>query len=254
MDTEKVIIQNVSGSMKGSEINTIGYNEFLKKQADSHDMRIPYYIEELYGDRVLIDTGSPFSFGDIPEIVINGTTHKLGKNSLLDCIRKHTFSDVTALLGIDIMSLYDVIISEGTYEVEFIPKGTGMAKINALEEIQIDCGLNVPIFDIKIEGRLTSCFFDTGAHIQYINSAFVTGKTPAGEVEDYYPNFGRFNTNLYEIDIKIGKKPLSSKFGVLPADLELPLSALGIGAIVGMAAFEGHTVCLSAYNESLSLG
>ena len=65
--------------------------------------------------KLLIDTGSPISFGDIRYVKIGGNMHPLSSNHILDDIRKHLGQDISGIIGMDIFNQYNMVLfSDGT--------------------------------------------------------------------------------------------------------------------------------------------
>ena len=199
--------------------------------------QLPHFFYQ--GQKVIVDTGSSQSYGRIDEIVIDGEKLRL-KYPFEGRLSSYMPSDVVALIGMDIIKDFDLIINTETYETEFMKKYCDEL-INCVE---IDQFMSVPTINVNIDGRAIDCLFDTGAHINYINSSMTKGKKPIETVRDFNPIIGEFETNLYDLDVVLRDINKTLKFGNLPGSAETVISS-NVNGIIGMNLFEGKKVLLS---------
>jgi hypothetical protein len=63
----------------------------------------------------------------------------------------------------------------------------------------------------------------------------------AGKKKDFYPGFGHWETELYDIPVTIGGwAPVPTRFGVLPQLLEMGMLAGNVKAIIGADLFHAY--------------
>ena len=194
------------------------------------------------GGAALLDTGSPVSFGDIPSVTIDGRTHPLEKSGLLADIQRNIGNVVVALLGMDILDGYDIIIRKSEMFAELYDARQSVPGI----EIPVTSVMGVPMADVKLNGRRITCALDTGAHIQYIGAEHAQGARATGSTTDFYPGLGRFSTQLYQFAIEIGGESIVTEFGVLPAQLQMLMGMLGAGGILGAGCFRDWNLLICA--------
>lgn len=220
--------------------------------------------------KLIIDTGSPISFGDIDQIEICGHTHKLKSNRLLSEIKKHSEGEFVGLLGMDILRQYNILIKPDRQRSGFrivfddrivncddIEKSidfsmqditeltvldVSFGKEEAEEEedlrqkksgrMEVDFIMGIPVVELEINGAPRKFFVDTGASVSYIKEELVAGKESLGEKEDFYPIIGTFKTESYAIKASLGGMEFNSEMCVLPETLNA-LLANGIDGILG---------------------
>ena len=71
------------------------------------------------------------------------------------------------------------------------------------------------------------------AKISYLNSNFLQGQNVIRAEQDFYPGFGDFETNIYQLQLELFNQLKKYDFGVLPESLELSLSMGGTNGIIG---------------------
>jgi hypothetical protein len=184
------------------------------------------------GARLLIDTGAPTSFGSTRKIIIGGETFDLPSSYM--GLNAEELSDLTGvstigLLGADILNSFDVLID--------VP---GAALTFSQEELSADgdclaLGLfmGIPIIEAKIAGETCRMFFDTGAKLSYFQGDTLASFPSAGNVTDFYPGFGRFETATHMVEMKMGLKTFTVRCGTLPGLLGMTLMMAGVNGIVG---------------------
>ena len=73
---------------------------------------------------------------------------------------------------------------------------------------------------------------DTGARISYMLPGLVQGP-PVGREQDFHPAVGRFETDVYVVDVEFAGLRFRGRFGVLPDALHALLAAAGAEWVVG---------------------
>jgi len=205
-----------------------------------------YVVVNINGIRVLIDTGSPLSLGKINEIEILGNIHPITRNlnNLLNMDELSRYvGNVDAIIGADILNniCYEINLSEGIFRVSNEP----IVPINGFS-LSVNYLNGIPIIQCVIDGNNEQAIFDTGAPISYISEEIANRYNPIGEMEDYHPMFGKFNTKIYEIPVEINGITDNFRFGVLPEQLREALRILGnINNILGFEYLKRFTASIS---------
>jgi hypothetical protein len=201
------------------------------------------------GDQLwLLDTGAPMSVGNAP-VILENTVY-----DVIDTYQGVSISDLNesigvsfdVLLGMDIISRTGIYIDTTTKQVTFGEHLTAYDR-----RIPIDLVMGIPTVSINIGGTTQRLFFDTGAKITYLPASVVKGYRPVTKIRDFYPGFGPFNCDVYEIPADIGQKQVVIQVGVLPEEIERMLLATGTNGILGNSAWHGRQVHYSPANLSL---
>ena len=184
------------------------------------------------GLRLLLDTGSPISISNHSTVsVFDKTinTHKniMGKTSIDDINQSIENANLDALIGADVLSKISFSISLSNKLMEVNP----IINYNEYDSFPLSNFMGIPIIFAIINEKKIKFFLDTGAKISYLNSKFLQGKNEIKEEQDFYPGFGDFQTNIYQLQLELFNQLKKCKFGVLPESLEL---SLGMGETHGI--------------------
>ena len=101
------------------------------------------------------------------------------------------------------------------------------------EMIELGDLMGVPVIEVRIADQNWRMFFDTGAKISYFQDESLTTFPLTGELNDFFPGFGQFQTNTHLVDFEIGASKYSFQCGSLPGLLGMTLSLAGSNGIVG---------------------
>jgi hypothetical protein len=201
-----------------------------------------HLLIELPNGPWLVDTGSPFTFGEFTDEVKAAFVEMTGRTwspskavksvANLDAAAVSGFIDckVQGLIGGDILNLIDVRIdiANGVFETsseKMSLPGSGI-------DMKQTHGL--PVLDVGLsDGRICPMIFDTGAQISYLETELPAGAVAKGNFEDFSPFVGKFSTPTHELDVKLGNLPLSLRFGRLPRNLAAQLPLTGCNGIIG---------------------
>jgi hypothetical protein len=187
---------------------------------------------KLFGEDWLIDTGAPTSFGELDSIVINDKSFKLESDYLgldaeqLSALTRHK---IFGLIGVDILNEFDVVMDVSKEKIVFSNKEITMN--GGILEMHKFMG--IPIIKAGIDGADKNLFFDTGAQISYCHDQDLKDYQAIDMMEDFYPGFGEFKTNVYLVNMTLGNEEFSIRCGVLPSMLAMSLSMGGTEGILG---------------------
>jgi len=186
------------------------------------------------GLRFLIDTGSPITISNHATVSLFGVRvsaqqNIMGHTSIDDINRSIPKANLDALIGTDVLNKISFLISLSNNLLKLNP----VINHNEYNEFSLFNFMGIPIVVSMICGKKIKFFLDTGAKISYLNSLFVKDQQPIRVEQDFYPGFGDFETNIFQIQSELFYQSKKHDFGVLPKSLESSLSIGGTNGIIG---------------------
>ena len=170
---------------------------------------------------ILLDTGSPMSFGNV-KINWRGKKKDLSINmELLDLedLSKTIETRVDAILGAD-------LLLEGPMFLTFVEDRIRLGPAQGVGTI--------PVVDISIDGVLKKVCIDTGAKQSFILSGLVNGIERIGVVKDFHVTIGDFSADLVRLSVQADGKNFPIEAAVVPKHLQGLFDSFGIDAILGL--------------------
>ncbi len=184
-------------------------------------------------EKYLLDTGSPNSFGEGP-FELAGPKRDVSPEML--GLNPKTLSEflgveTKGLIGTDILNSFDSIwdIKEGN-----LVCGENLSLDGEKHPFEFYTG--IPVVAVDVFGEERKFFFDTGAQISYFQSPVLEHCEYIGEVNDFYPGIGRFNTRTYRLPVKLGSEDIEIVAGKLE---EKSLTAMALTALLKMSGITG---------------
>jgi hypothetical protein len=187
---------------------------------------------EVDGHLWLLDTGAPLSFGSTPDFYFEGEQFELESTYL--GLTPETLSGfigvkTTGLLGADVLNSFDIIFNGPAKSIVF--------SLSPLDHegqvVKLDEFMGIPILSATINGNEYRMFFDTGAQISYFQDDALKTFPPAGQMTDYYPGFGQFQTDTHNVEFLIGGSSFFLRCGSLPDLLGMTLMMADTEGIIG---------------------
>lgn len=181
-----------------------------------------HVIVLLGGQRVLLDTGSPMSFGNLPTLRLLGQDYPLQPrhpNTTIAQLAEQVGAPLDALLGQDILGALYYVIDWHGQTVRFSPSPLPFEG----QRFPVEKIAGIPLLNISLSGQSLRVFVDTGAKLSYLAPNLVAGQSSTAEASDFYPGFGAFMTPLYQMPVHIGGLSLNVAFGGLPPRLHASL-------------------------------
>ena len=202
--------------------------------------------------RYLLDTGAPQSFGEHATLTLDGQRFAVQEEFM--GLTAGVLSDLVAqrtdgLLGADVLNQLDLRfdVAGGVVELSRAPlEATG-------ESVPLRFAMGVPIVRASMGGESASLFFDTGAQLSYWQASELQGFEPAGQMSDFYPGFGTFETDTFSVPVSLGARTMVVRCGQLPAMLGMSLMVVGCSGIIGNEVLQTGTAYYLARRSQLVL-
>ena len=189
----------------------------------------------------LFDTGAPTSFGESGEITIDDKCFRLGVSYMglsASTLSHYTGVECRGLIGADILGKFDHLLD--------VPSGKITISTGNLEHtgntLPVSDFMGIPILTARISGCDYRMFFDTGAQISYLQDDAITGFPPAGNITDFYPGVGQFQTDTYQVQVGLGDCAFTLRCGTLPGLLGVTLMMADTSGIIGNQITENRVV------------
>jgi len=220
--------------------------------------KVPYTLVdghimfEVDGKKVLLDTGSPVSLGSCGTLEIDGSVYEVQDSCMTlpwNDLRMLIGIDVDALLGMDVISEFDLTLNPVDSQVTFDREN----RLEDRESVQLRLFAEIPVLEVKIQGRPVKVFFDTGARLSYIDRTLTWAGECLGHEFDFHPSMGRFETQTFMTTVEIDGYEAELKTGVLPESLRRKLIVLGIKGILGTTLLEHYTITFSSRGRCIKL-
>lgn len=199
---------------------------------------------------ILIDTGAPSTIHTSSNLTFCTDNFSSSINYMgltVSKISEMLGTEITTLLGADILSNYKILFDYKNGVVEF-----NKQEINFIgTEIGISNFMGIPIIELNIENQKLKFFLDTGAKLSYLSDSITNNYKSIGTDEDFYPGVGKFETECFEISTSFGDKNFLVKYGNLPTLLQMTLILGGTDGIIGFDFFYNFKVVLDLKNNRL---
>lgn len=199
---------------------------------------------------ILIDTGAPSTIHSSDSLTFCSTNYICSTNYMgmtVSKISEMLGSEITTLLGADILSNYKTlfdyknsVIEFNNQEIEF--EGT---------EVEISNFMGIPVIEMSINNQKLKFFLDTGAKLSYLSNSITSNYVSIGTDEDFYPGVGKFETDCFEISTRFGNTDFIVKYGNLPPLLQMTLMLGGTNGIIGFDFFSNFKIALDLKNNKL---
>jgi hypothetical protein len=182
--------------------------------------------------KIIVDTGSPISFSDVNSIRFLNDRYNRSNHPLLAMIQKYLSSQISGLIGMDILSQYDLSFIYDRALGRWIVKPWHIGIIDG-DRFDVEYYGGVPVVEAWVDGKRGKFFLDTGATVSFIRKGWINHQPYIGEAEDFFPTLGIFSTDLYRCQLKFANREFSDSMGVMPEGLEI-LIPDWIDGIIGL--------------------
>lgn len=230
------------------------------KGIETYDVEVEkgHILLKMDGRRVLLDTGSPFSGGSVSlktvpkQTEVSSDFYAVVKEKMEEVVKETVklsgvkFDD---LLGMDLIKKTNFYLNLKEKKAIFSLKRITKDKIT----IPLSITAGVPKIKASLDKRKTSMIIDTGAFISYFEPEFVNGKSPTRRQQDFYPmlDIGKFETDVYEMEIDLGGEVFMIEGGILPLKLREALKILAdTSALLENSIFQKYAAEFCFLEES----
>jgi hypothetical protein len=199
---------------------------------------------------ILIDTGAPSTIHASSVLTFFSENYNCSTNYMgltVSKISEMLETEITTLLGADILSDYKILFD---YKNEIIEFNKEEIALNG-NEIGISNFMGIPIIELSIDNQTLKFFLDTGARLSYLSHSITSHYVGLGKDEDFYPGVGKFETECFDIKTSFGDNNFIVKYGNLPALLQMTLMLGGTDGIIGFDFFNNFKVVLDLKNNRL---
>ena len=200
---------------------------------------------------ILIDTGAPSTIHASSNLTFYSENYNCSTNYMgltVSKISEMLETEITTLLGADILSDYKILFDYKNEVVEFSKEEINFNG----SEISMSNFMGIPIIEMSIDNQKHKFFLDTGAKLSYLSDSLTSNYESIGTDEDFYPGVGKFQTECFEITTSFGDNNFIVKYGNLPALLQMTLMLGGTDGIIGFDFFNNFTVVLDLKNNRLT--
>jgi hypothetical protein len=199
---------------------------------------------------ILIDTGAPSTINASDSITFCSENYNCSTNYMGLTVSKLSDllgTEITTLLGADILSGYNILFDYKNEIVEFNKQEITFDGA----ETAISNFMGIPVIELSVDSQKLKFFLDTGAKLSYLSKSITSNFESIGTDEDFYPSVGKFETEYFEISTSFGTKNFIVKYGNLPPLLQMTLMLGGTDGIIGFDFFNNFKVVLDLKNNRL---
>jgi len=202
--------------------------------------------------RLLVDTGAPTSVAETTTFSFGGKSFPAVADYMgvtPASLSAHIGSEVSALVGADVLNQYDVLIDSTDRTVRL---DDGTQDLNG-EILPLDFFMGIPIVEAGVGTRTIRMFFDTGAKLSYLSPDLTGDSSRAGREGDFYPGIGEFTTEVFDVDVQLGDESCKLRVGHLPELLQMTLMMADTSGILGTAILSHYAIHYAPRRSSLVL-
>jgi len=204
------------------------------------------------GQMILLDTGSPVSFGSTQKFEFMDQRHQVARDYMgvtTEYISQTIGIPIQLLLGMDVLKglFFQIDVQNGMlhFSQDFIAAGP--------VRIPLETMLDVPYASIGVNGLPRKMFIDTGAKIHYLRKEVLAGQKALDTEKDFYPLVGEFETTVYQLKFELGGEVCSMRCGALPQLLDMSISLAGMDGILGTELYDNYRVTFDPRRQMMSL-
>ncbi|BDG08601.1 pepsin/retropepsin-like aspartic protease family protein [Anaeromyxobacter paludicola] len=195
-----------------------------------------HVLLNLGGVRTFLDTGSQFSFGDVPSLRLLGRDHPIQPDllgqatiaSLRSGLQSHTplprSAVFDALVGLDVL--------RGT-TLEFNWSAKELRVTASSQHSNGSAVPHLPMGTIEVNGKTVTAALDTGAWRSYLVPELAEEVPRTGAFEDYNPILGVLRPELVRTRTVFLGQEQTLDLGVAPPRLAELIRTMGASVLVG---------------------
>lgn len=199
---------------------------------------------------ILVDTGAPSTIHSADNLSFCSENYSCSTNYMgltVSNISDMLGTEITTLLGADILSDYKILFDYRNEVIEFNKQEIDFAGTQTV----ISNFMGIPVIEMSIDKQNLKFFLDTGAKLSYLSDSITNNYESIGTDEDFYLGLGKFQTECFEIPTTFGDNNFTVKYGNLPTLLQMTLMLGGTDGIIGFDFFNNFKVVLDLKNNRL---
>lgn len=203
-----------------------------------------HIISLIDGKRVLLDTGAPNSISDGSYLAVLGNVYSFSRNFMgfsIDEISRLVGTEINILLGGDVLTNLNFFVDWDRKTLLF----SSTQFEHQGPHVPLDFFMNIPILPLYVDRANLRVFLDTGAKISYLNPDITSNHNHLGRTSDFYPGFGQFYTDIYEVPVMLAYHTFTVIAGHLPTRLQNTLMMANTQGILGNDIFKYFNVCFN---------
>lgn len=162
-------------------------------------------------------------------------------------------TEINILLGADVLKTLNFFVAWDKKTLQFSVQPIDIKGTH----IPMDLYKNIPIIALQVGKTSLRVFLDTGAKQSYLDPNITSKYNLMGREQDFYPGFGHFETNTYEVPVMAGNHTFTLIAGNLPEKLQMNLMNLmkeaNTQGILGNDIFKYFNVCFNYNNKKIIL-
>jgi hypothetical protein len=197
-------------------------------------------ITDKLGQKFIVDTGSPSTFCESGQVELyDGVVNVPKKIMQVDAsyLQENVGIRLDGLLGLD-------ILGKKSFSIQY--NSLSFTIYDSINELQV--GDELQYFEatamffkipVSINGASVNLILDTGAHISYLNSEYVSFDTNnLRSTNDFNPLLGNFEVSIVdEFEYSINGNTIIHEVGLSPSQLKTMLGQLRVGGVFGYDLF-----------------
>ena len=189
-----------------------------------------HLVVELNGLKLLIDSGSPMTFGE-------GEFEWDGNETVLEPIPITSIQSVSRFVGLTLDGIIgaDLLYKRGlTIDLPNSEIRVHSERRNAPELMSASLNIGVPVVKLNMLGEVRSCVVDTGAMQTFISQELSSHLDRVGTIDEFLMSIGAFQTDLVQFNAVVQQDQKVLSAAVFPDILESTLGGFGISGIIGL--------------------
>jgi hypothetical protein len=207
------------------------------------DLVAGHILTRVRDRRVLLDTGSPATFGRCDRLRLLGDEQPVSPGILgftVDAVVEHIRQlpgvspqfDFDLLLGTDLLWGHRIVLDFAARLLRMDPAaGLASRPPGAVRNRFI-------VEDLLVWGAPVRAVIDTGAPVSYLATSLSGGFRPAGRARDFFHGEGDFEVPLRRGRAVFRGREVEVSFAEPPASVAMAMRLLGVDAIVGTDLLE----------------
>ncbi len=203
-----------------------------------------HVVASLDGRRVLVDTGSPVTFGRVEQLRLLDGAHPIATGVLgftvetaAEHIRK--LPGVAPDFGVDVLLGTDLLWGH-QLRLDFPSRMVRIAPASAREGTSSSSGRTRFLIEelVLAGGRSALALVDTGAPVSYLSTQHTDGIRVSGWARDFFHGGGDFQVPLRIVHGRFRERAVAVAFAEPPVSVWMAMRLLGVQAIVGTDLLE----------------